>query len=69
VKALTFIPVTPATVLKHGRFHLHISIPSSRYTRNAQVEITDPATVASIERDLTDTFGECVEVVGACCVS
>jgi hypothetical protein len=66
---LKFEPVTPATVLEQGRFQLRVSIPSSRFTRSAQVEVGERATVASIERDLTEVFGECVEVVDACCVS
>jgi len=67
--ALQFEPVSPATVLEQGRFELHVSIPSSRFTRKTQVEVPDRATVASIERTLTEVFGECVEVVDACCVS
>jgi len=66
---LRFEPVTPATVLEQGRFQLRISIPSSRFTRSAQVEVDERSTVASIERNLTDVFGESVEVVDACCVS
>jgi hypothetical protein len=33
------------------------------------VEVDERSTVASIERDLTDVFGESVKVVDACCVS
>jgi hypothetical protein len=60
-----FVPVTPATVLHHGRCQLRCSISSSRFTRSAEVEIDDPATVASIERHLTEVFGEQVEVMDA----
>jgi ribosomal protein L18E len=63
-----FVAVTPGTVLESGRFELRVTIPSSRFTRSTQIEVSDGATVASIERNLSDHYGECVEVVTACCI-
>jgi ribosomal protein L18E len=63
-----FVSVTPGTVLENGRFELRVTIPSSRFTRSTQVEVGDSATVASIERNLSDRYGECVEVVNARCI-
>jgi ribosomal protein L18E len=63
-----FVSVTPGTVLENGRFELRVTIPSSRFTRSTQVEVDDSATVASIERNLSDRYGECVEVVNARCI-
>ncbi|GAA3606397.1 MULTISPECIES: hypothetical protein [Kineosporia] len=63
-----FIPVTPGTVLERGRFELKVTIPSSRFTRSTQVDVSGSATVASIERHLSDRYGECVEVVNARCI-
>ena len=63
-----FVAVSPGTVLESGRFELRVTIPSSRFTRSAQVDVNDSATVASIERNLSDRYGECVEVVNARCI-
>ncbi len=60
--------MTPGTVLERGRFELKVTIPSSRFTRSTQVDVSDSATVASIERHLSDRYGECVEVVNARCI-
>ena len=67
-RATHFTPVTPATILPQGRFQLHVSIPSSRFTRSTQVQIDDRATVASVERHLSQVFGETVEVMDVCAV-
>ncbi|GAB3242612.1 hypothetical protein [Kineosporia babensis] len=63
-----FVAVSPGTVLERGRFELRVTIPSSRFTRSTQVDVNDSATVASIERNLSDRYGECVEVVNARCI-
>lgn len=63
-----FVTVTPGTVLERGRFELRVTIPSSRFTRSTQIDVSDAATVASIERNLSDRYGECVEIVNARCI-
>jgi len=63
-----FVTVTPGTVLERGRFELRVTIPSSRFTRRTQVDVNDSSTVASIERNLSDRYGECVEIVNARCI-
>ncbi|MBT0772717.1 hypothetical protein KIH74_27480 [Kineosporia sp. J2-2] len=63
-----FVAVSPGTVLWRGRFELRVTIPSSRFTRSTQVDVNDGATVASIERNLSDRYGESVEVVNARCL-
>lgn len=68
VTPASFVAVTPGTVLESGQFELRVTIPSSRFTRSTQIEVSDGATVASIERNLSDRYGECVEVVNARCI-
>jgi hypothetical protein len=60
-----FVGVTAATILAPGRIHLHLSIPSSTYTRNTRIEVASPTSVAALERRLTERFGEEVEVFEA----
>ncbi len=56
------VQVVPATLLHGGRYQCHLTIPSSRFPRTAAVNVTDPETVASLERRLSRAYGEAVEV-------
>lgn len=64
-----FVGVSASTLLSPGRIHCHLTIPSSSHTRNAQIEVLSPTTVAVLERRLAEQFGEDVEVFEACRVA
>ncbi len=64
-----FVGVSASTLLSPGRIHCHLTIPSSSHTRNAQIEVLSPTTVAVLERRLAEQFGEDVEVFEACRVT
>lgn len=55
---------TPATILEPGRHPVHLSSTSPVYSRTATIQVTQRITVAALELQLTDQFGQPVQITG-----
>lgn len=65
LNSTTWVEINATVALAAGAWHFQVTVPSSRKIRNAPVELAAPVPAYAIEKALTASFGEEVEIVRA----
>lgn len=61
----TWVEIPATVTLAAGSWHFQVSVESSLHLRNAPVDLTAPVPAYAVERALSASFGEPVEIVRA----
>lgn len=65
IDSTTWIDIPATVTLAAGSWHFQVSVASSSHFRNAPVDLAAPVPAYAIERALSASFGEPVEIVRA----